>query len=415
MLTIQTQMQPTMKNKLSLLLIFIAFQGFAQNYTGTLSKVNHNGLHLILLNPEMRSAIHSNTNFFRILDVNKNEVAFVNYKPKNENKLDFIELPIVSKRILSDSLTSIQVENSRKHSLNNVVVVIANTAIVKYYNVSGSNDGENWFGLVQNQQLNNLNSEKEKEVEKTISFPLNNYSFLRIDFSDIKSLPINVIKMGVYQSEINYVNQLELANFTQKVVSNKESKKTQITIQFQSPQVISKINFDVRSDLYFRNARILVNKTHKVKKRTENYQQELSSFVLNSKTNNQFIVNDFFEKEFIIEIENQDNQPLDISKISLFQSPEFVLANLKSSENYEVIIDTTLSKPNYDLQNFEFENSKELKVLTIENFRKSTVVKKQNQEQKFWQAQWFLWICIAIGGLAVSYFALGMLKDMKEK
>ncbi|HRE77380.1 MAG TPA: DUF3999 family protein [Flavobacterium sp.] len=404
-----------MKNKFAFLLILIAFQGFAQNYTGTLSTINQDGLHLILLNPDVRSATNSNTNFFRILDENKNEVAFVNYKPKNENKLDFIELPIISKQILNDSLTSIQVENKSERSLNSLVVVIANTSVIKNYNVSGSNDGENWFGLVQNQQLSNLNSEKEKQVEKTISFPLNNYSFLRIDFSDKKSLPINVMKVGLYQSEINYVNQLELTDFTQKIISNKEKKKTQITIRFQSPQVISKINFDIRSDLYFRNARILVNKSRKVKKRTENYQEEISSFVLNSKTNNQFVLDDFFEKEFIIEVDNQDNQPLEINKISFFQSPEYVLANLKTTENYTVIIDSTLSKPNYDLQNFEFDNSKELNVLTIENLKKSTKEKAQSQEQKFWQTKWFLWTCIAIGGLAVIYFALGMLKDMKEK
>ncbi|RAR49686.1 hypothetical protein B0I10_103107 [Flavobacterium lacus] len=412
---ILTQIQPLMKNKFAFLLILIAFQGFAQNYNGTLSTINQDGLHLILLNPEVRSATNSNTNFFRILDENKNEVAFVNYKPKNENKFDFIELPIVSKRILNDSVTSIQVENKSERSLNSLVVVIANTSVVKNYNVSGSNDGENWFGLVQNQQLSNLYSEKEKQVEKTISFPLNNYSFLRIDFSDKKSLPINLMKVGIYQSEINYVSQLELTDITQNVISNKEKKKTQISIRFKTPQVISKIDFDIRSDLYYRNVRILVNKSRRIKKRSENYQEEISSFVINSKTNNQFILDDFFEKEFIIEIDNQDNQPLEINKISFFQSPEYVLANLKSTENYTVIIDSTLSKPNYDLQNFEFENSKELKVLTIENFKKYNLVKSQSQEQKFWQTKWFLWICIVIGGLAVSYFALGLLKDMKEK
>jgi len=66
-----------MKNKFAFLLILIAFQGFAQNYTGSLSTINQEGLHLILLNPEVRSATNSNTNFFRILDENKNEVAFV--------------------------------------------------------------------------------------------------------------------------------------------------------------------------------------------------------------------------------------------------------------------------------------------------------------------------------------------------
>lgn len=412
---IPIQIQPLMKNKLAFILIFIAFHGFAQNYTGSLSKINQDGLHLILLSPDVRSATNSNTNFFRILDENKNEVAFVNYKPKNENKFDFIELPIVSKKSLTDSLTSILIENKERTSLNNLVMVIANTSVVKNYNLSGNNDRENWFGLAQNQQLNNLSSENDKQVEKVISFPLNNYKFLKIDFSDKNSLPINVMKVGVYQSEINYVNQLELNDFTQTITANKAQKKTQIAIRFQSPQVISKINFDIRSDLYFRNARILVNKSRKIKKRTENYQEEISSFVLNSKTNNQFVFNDFFEKEFVIEIHNQDNQPLEINKISLFQSPEYVLANVKSTENYEILIDSTLLKPNYDLQNFEFENKKQLAVLTIENLKKVTVKKSQNQELKFWQTKWFLWICIVVGGLAVSYFSFGLLRDMKEK
>jgi hypothetical protein len=84
-----------MKNKFTFLLILIAFQGFAQNYTGTLSTINQEGLHLILLDPEVRSATHSNTNFFRILDSKKNEVAYVNFQPKTESNLD-LKYPVLT-------------------------------------------------------------------------------------------------------------------------------------------------------------------------------------------------------------------------------------------------------------------------------------------------------------------------------
>ena len=92
---------------------------------------------------------------------------------------------------------------------------------------------------------------------------------------------------------------------------------------------------------------------------------------MNSTTSNVFQLNGFFEKEFTIEIDNQDNQPLEISKIKLFQNTVSVVADLKANEKYEVIIDSTLSKPNYDLANFTQNIAGELPETTISNLVKT--------------------------------------------
>lgn len=410
MILIQLQMK---NNIAGLFFVLMSIVGYGQHYSGTISKVEQDGLHLVLLQPEVRSVINSNTAFFRILDKNKKEISYADYTPVDESKLDFVELPITKRQVLTDSLTSFEIENKNEVLINSLVVFVINTSISKQYNVSGSKDGQNWFGLVQNQLLHNLNNEDKKQVEKIISIPINNYKYLRIDFSDKNSLPINIEKFGVYQSGINYVSHLELNNFTTKI--NVKDKKTQIIVNFKSPQVISKINFDIASDLYFRKAKVVVNKIRKIKKREEKYQQEVFAFVLNSKTNNSFLVDDFFEKEFVIEIENEDNQPLEIQKISLFQTPAYVVANLKSNEVYAVKIDSTLSRPSYDLQNFQPENTSELKVLNIENFSKIIAEELPKKQPQFWQTKWFMWLSILIGVLVVSYFAFGLLKDIKNK
>ena len=63
-------------------------------------------------------------------------------------------------------------------------------------------------------------------------------------------------------------------------------------------------------------------------------------------------VSNLNEKEFTIEIENMDNQPLEIQNIQLFQNPITIVSRLKANEKYEVVIDSTYSKPIYDLVNF---------------------------------------------------------------
>ena len=403
-----------MKNSISVWFFYLtAVWGYSQTYSGKLSKVESDGLHLVLLHPEVRSALQANTAFFRISDQQKKEVSYVEYLPKNENSRQFMAWRIIDKSVVKDSVTSVVVTNEKAVTVNSLVVFISNTSLEKKYAVSGSNDGENWYGLTQNQGLSNLKSDQKKQVEKVIPIPVNNYKFLKIDFSDKNSLPVNVEKAGVYESEINDIKQIALDGFTTEIVQ--KDKTTQIIIRFKSPQDVSKIQFDIASDLYHRNAKILVNKSRKVKKRTENYQQELFSFLLNSKSNSSFSVSDFFEREFIIAIENEDNQPLEIQKVSLFQTPAYVLANLKAGEEYSVLVDTTLTKPNYDLLNFEPENTRTLNVVSIENFSTSANEEKPKAQLEFWQTQWFMWLSILIGVMVVGYFAFGLLKDVKRE
>ena len=97
----------------------------------------------------------------------------------------------------------------------------------------------------------------------------------------------------------------------------------------------------------------MLNKTRTIKKRIENFQYNVFNFELHSGTHNTFDVPYLFEKEIIIEIENNDNPPLNIKHLKFFQKPLYIICDLKSTESYEAIIDTTLQRPVYDLVNFK--------------------------------------------------------------
>jgi len=66
-----------------------------------------------------------------------------------------------------------------------------------------------------------------------------------------------------------------------------------------------------------------LNQTKKTKHKTETYRKIISNFELNSDKKNTFKITQILEKEFFIEIENQDNQPLTFAKISFFPKSSF--------------------------------------------------------------------------------------------
>jgi len=84
----------------------------------------------------------------------------------------------------NDSITSIIVSLNELKNITELSLIISNTTIKKSYSISGSNNQQEWFGLVSNQLLSNLNNENGSNVEKIISLPINNYKFLRFDFNN---------------------------------------------------------------------------------------------------------------------------------------------------------------------------------------------------------------------------------------
>lgn len=405
-----------MKKVISLVVFFLVQFINAQEATiGEINNVKKSGLQLVLLSPEVISEAENNTNFIRIAN-NKSraEVPYAVYSIPETIEKSFVSFPLVS-NIKNDSVTSFVISNMKEQQLNELFIKISNSSVTKSVNIFGSNDGKEWFGLVQNNLLTNLVDPKLQQVEKSMVLPLNNYKFLKLEFNDKLSLPIECKSFGIYQSKVNYVTQLELKNFNQKIITDNSKKKSLILISFEKLQLISRLDLDIRSDLYFRTARILVNRERKVKNKTEKYQEELFTFVLNSKMKTSFEFPEIFDKQILIEIDNQDNPPLEIEKVQLFQTPKYILANLEQGEKYEIAVSNKLEKPNYDIVNFLPKENEMLEVVTIENFKPIKSFSKVEQVQLFWQTKWFLWTAIVFAGLIIAYFAFGLLKDVEKK
>jgi hypothetical protein len=406
-----------MKLNKFIVILFAANSLLAQHKTtAKIETVKENGLHKIILPAEIRSFSKEELGDFRILDAKGIEIPYYIFQGNNEaTSSSFSECKILSKIGIPKSKTTVIFENP-KASIDEIVLSITNSDVTKTYSISGSNDQKEWFGLVNNSLLNELENSEDTSVFKTISLPLTSYRYLKIDFNNKKTLPINVLKIGYFTSKTRSPNVEEIFVKNTRILQIPAEKKTRIYINFNRPQIVNQIGFTITSpNLFQRNAQIYVNKKRQMNQKSTPFPETIFAFELSSNQKNTFSIPQLFEKEFFIEIENRDNQPLTLAKIQFFQNQVAVIADLKTNEKYTIQTgNPKLHSPEYDLENFKNSIDNNLPEAKIYDIKHISTQENQTKDKSFWQQSWFMWLCIGLGGIAIAFFTTSLVKDMKN-
>lgn len=404
-----------MKLIFSTLFIFIFVHNLsAQNYVSNFKSSNTKGFHKIELSPEIRSLTKNNVNHIRIKDSKNNEIPFVLFQA-NADEIQFKEFKILSKTEIPNVSSSVILENENLNKIDELIVEIANTSIQKKYSISGSNDSKSWYGLVNNQTIENLSNSSGTSIQHVFTFPLNNYKFLKFDFVDKNSLAINVLNAKIKLPSVEKEDKIVLKNFDQKISHDKKLKRTFIEVTFSKPQVINSIGFKIKEPSFYQhNAKIYIKKEN-LKRGEVVHQNQVSNFELSSKGSNRFNLSNLFSEKFTIEIENADNQVLEIEQLYFFQDKQFIISDLKPNENYMFYINPSFSIPNYDLSKQDYTLTNEIPTIEIKDI-KEVVNKKETQETiGFLKTKNFMWICIVLAIIILGYFSFTLLKDLDRK
>jgi len=414
----KTSPMKQMKLNKFILLLFLTQLCFGQyQTTAKLKKVSESGFHEIILSPEIRSHSKQELSDIRIFDSKRNEVPYFFLNNKNIPSNIFQEYMIISKIAVPKKNTTVIIEITPQQKNNQLCLYIANSNSEKKYTISGSDDQKDWYGISDSQTFSDLNSREETYVVKTISYPLNTYRYLKIEFDDRKTLPVNVLKAGNFTIGIQADQFTEITAKKAITTENHSEKETQIHVLFDTPQSINKIVFEISKPTYYSRKAILYKKVKReLRRKSQIYDEEIISFELNSNTKNTFTIPELFERDFYIKIENQDNMPLTIAAVKYYQKPISIVADLNANEQYTIKTgNKNGTAPEYDLSSFKNKITTSLPQASIYDLKQVTAARKPIINKSFWEKPWFMWVCIVIGGIAILFFTASLVKDLKRK
>lgn len=383
---------------------------------GSLQLPQKEGLNKIMISHTLRAYAKPNLGDLRIYDSNKHQVPYyLEQAITNIEKDNFKAFDIISSSKVKDSNSTYVFLNPKK-TLKQVVLQIANYSGFKYYNILGSNDLKQWYGITNKQYLSNLNNISNTEVYKSISFPLCSYKYLKIVFNDVKTLPINLLNVGqsTQNSKATIREQIPISNF--EIIPLKTAKKTQIKIEFTIPEIVNSIDLKINAPEFYNRKAILYYLKPTKKDHKEILEKQLvKRFYFNSSQNSIIDFSDTKAKIFYIEITNQDNPALSISKANCYQNSLFAVANLKKAEKYTITSGSpSLNKPKYDIAFFKNNTTLDTPILKIKETTLIKTPKPTKATLSFWQQKWFLWLAIGLAVLIVGFVVSGLLKDLKN-
>ncbi|MFB9057788.1 DUF3999 family protein [Mariniflexile ostreae] len=406
------------------IIFFILLTGsmsFAQSHlvSGNITPVKEDGLYRIRIPQNIRSYATKDLRDFRVWDTKGQQVPYF-IQPTSDYKKtkvsDFEAFPIISNTRIADSNATYIFKNSYK-TLDKAVLLIANYQGNKTYRLEGSNDQEHWFGLVNSGQLNQLSHAIETRVYKTIHFPVCSYPYLKIVFDDRHSLPINLLEIGIANTETLDIVPVTMENVpVESITFLEKDKKTQIHARFERPEGIDQIQMVITApDLYSRNAELYTLKEEEVKRRLETYREYIATFTIRSDKALVFDLPTTIEQDIYLEIDNKDNPKLHISDIHFMQAPVYLVASLKQGEPYKVTAgNDNLNFPDYDIFDATNTTKNELPIAEINTVAYQQPVTKAKDAIPFWQQSWFMWCCIGLAAIMISYFAFSLLKDLSK-
>lgn len=402
-----------------LLGLLISFQAFGQDFKfeAALPTVADSGFYRIVLLPELLGLAETNLSDLRIYDQAEVEQPYVTQREKEVLVQSLFKAYEIKEKVYKeDAISYLIFSNADKKKIDNVSFLVKNTDAKKRARLSGSDDLENWYVIKDNYLLHAMQSDEETSEMNILNFPLSDYAYFKLEINDSSRLPINILKVGYYDTQ--QVKGLSTYIKCPRIEQKDSAKISYVKMTFATSVFLEQLQFSVSGAEYFsRNARVRVKREGVNKKnKPYTYYESLGSFDLNSNRDNQLSFRGTKVQELVLEVENQDNQPLKVESVQGAYLNRYLVADLSPASTYYLKFgDERLRAPDYDLKKFAAqipENSPRI------NHAAVVAIKTEGDEEgkpEFWNNKYLVWFVIAVVGFGLTYISLKMVKEIGGK
>jgi hypothetical protein len=402
-----------------LILFLISCQvvkGQTFDVSASLPKVSQTGFYRIPLSPEMISHLSEGFTNLRIYDSLQLEVP---YLIKEEVPVfttrKFVEYPVIEKSN-KDLFTQIIFSNKKRKAISNVTLVIKNAETTKEATLQGSEDGATWYALKENFYLSSIQAANQTYEMRILDFPLSNYSTFKLKINDSTSAPLNILRVGYYESDLVAGNYTQLPQPQLSVTEDRSNKKSIVKIVFNTVMLIDKLEFEIKAPALFNRSAVIQHPvafiTKKGKEVTQN--EYVQSVQLISTQQSSFHLPSVVSKELIVEISNEDNPPLQIASVRAYQLNRYLITWLEKQKVYEIRIGKAdMTAPSYDIGYFKDSVPNDAPTLGP---GKVTVVqpKPTSSKSNWFSDKRFIWAAIVVVAAVLGLMSYQMVKEAKE-
>ncbi|MCU7552154.1 hypothetical protein OCK74_23750 [Chitinophagaceae bacterium LB-8] len=363
---------------------------FAQDFKvkATLNTVASTGFYKIPVHPELTAHTKTDLSDLRIIDQSYKQVPFIirHSLPLNPGGV-FMNFQILKTTI--DSLsTTIEIVCPLESGTDRISLHIGNNAVERIIFISGSNDRKQWYIIEE-------------------GVPFSRYSYYKLVIRNGHSDPLNIIKAGVYTNNKDTGTQQFTTNppvsFVQRDSSNGCSY---ITVTQKDFYHLDRVALNIHGPKYYKRAAHLYNLDEKGNK------IHLTSFEILNSHSPVVSFGTVKAKQLLIEVENKDDPPLVIERVSTEQSSKYLVAYLEKRKNYFIVAgNEDLKAPEYDLQKFSDSIPNLLASISYHDLRLNGEVSR-SQNKMYW-SQW-LWPVIILFLFALGFLTYKLMADMKR-
>ena len=387
---------------------------FSQGYQwqSEVAKIDSANFYKIDLKPTIVAKLNAQFSDIRIKDDHGKDVPyFIEKEPFSVTKRVFKEYKIIEKLRWRNGATVLVVENKEKDTINNIQLQIKNFDVRKHLEVAASDDYHNWYTIKENYVFHSADGRKTTSEVKSLNFPYTDYKYYRIIIYDWYSLPINVMKIGYFDTyqEQGKFKQLEAPILTR--FDSAETKQTYIRVNFKEAPYFDKLTSKVdKPAYYYRKAKICFKRTDK---KGRVYYDVKDYITLNSNSDWTNYFSDFPDKEFYLVIENEDNPPLENVRLEAYQLNRYLIAHLESEKNYKLVFKNKdiHYRPNYDIEHFKYKIADDIQLL---NTGKVTTIQQEVKKKVITSTLW-MWGAIGVVALLLGYMSYKMIAEMEKK
>ena len=401
------------KSFLIFLFVSFSFLSYSQQFKWEkpVDSICQNNFYLIDIDKDVLSKLNNEFNDVKIIDEEQKEVPFLMKKESfSVSKRVFKSYKIKEKIHWKNGATVLIIENNGAQKINNLQLQIKNFDVRKHLELSGSDDYKNWYTIKENYTFRSANGLQTTSEIKSLNFPYVDYKYYRIVIFDCYSLPINVLKIGYYDTyqEEGKFSQIAVPTLTRfDSVSNKQ---TYIRVRYKETPYLDKLILNIaKPKYYYRNARICLQHHNK---KGQVYYETIKQLVLDANSDLTFYMDEFAERDFYIVIDNEDNPPLEQVTVSAYQLNRHLVAYLEQGKQYSLVFGNKkmLYPPNYDIAHFMDEIPKDISTIKTGGLKEITHQKKK----KVKSSTLWMWGAIAFVAILLGYLSYKMITEMES-